>query len=262
MINLTIYFLFLYVTQHSKDKLSSFLTSFVPSFWFFAPRLSRSWTHRQNWIMWKSRKITTSTPALTICCRGHVNLELVLLGKCSGVWWTGWRQTGIPPYNAAATMYVTIRHTNVLDQPPPPCIKYPVYGPLWFEEDIFPKVLVETLVYDKADEDTADDIFRKSIQRRFSSAGLLLIPRVNSHVGIKAFYIVTPTLFGFRALPSWDLCASDVNHLRHWRMHVRTSMSVQWYLMHPVRRGLLTSLSQLLAKIPPILAFFINAPVT
>ena len=22
---------------------------------------------------------------------------------------------------------------------------------------------------------------------------------------------------------SWDLCASDVNRLRHWRMHVRTS---------------------------------------
>ena len=26
----------------------------------------------------------------------------------------------------------------------------------------------------------------------------------------------------FRALPSWDLCASDVNRLGHWRMHVRT----------------------------------------
>ena len=39
-------------------------------------------------------------------------------------------------------------------------------------------------------------------------------------------------------------------------------MSVQRYLMYPVRRGLLTSQSQLLAKIPPILAFFNNAPVT
>ena len=26
----------------------------------------------------------------------------------------------------------------------------------------------------------------------------------------------------FRALPSCDLCASDVNRLRHWRLHVRT----------------------------------------
>ena len=34
-------------------------------------------------------------------------------------------------------------------------------------------------------------------------------------------------------------------------------MSVQ---MYPVRRGLLMSQSQLLAKIPPILAFFNNAP--
>ena len=32
--------------------------------------------------------------------------------------------------------------------------------------------------------------------------------------------------------------------------------SVKWYLMYPVRRGLLTSQSQLLAKIPPIIAFF------
>ena len=32
-------------------------------------------------------------------------------------------------------------------------------------------------------------------------------------------------------------------------------MSVQWYLLYPVRRRLLTSLSQLLATIPPILAF-------
>ena len=39
-------------------------------------------------------------------------------------------------------------------------------------------------------------------------------------------------------------------------------MSIQWYLIYPVHRGLLTSLSQLLAKIPPILAFFNNVPVT
>ena len=39
-------------------------------------------------------------------------------------------------------------------------------------------------------------------------------------------------------------------------------MSVQWYFMYPVHRGLLMSLSQLLVKIPPILAFFNNAPVT
>ena len=36
--------------------------------------------------------------------------------------------------------------------------------------------------------------------------------------------IVPATLHvGFRALPSWDLCASDVNRLRHWRMHSRSS---------------------------------------
>ena len=37
---------------------------------------------------------------------------------------------------------------------------------------------------------------------------------------------------------------------------------VQWYLMYPVRRGLLTSLAQLFATIPPRFAFFINALVT
>ena len=36
--------------------------------------------------------------------------------------------------------------------------------------------------------------------------------------------IVPETLHvGFRALPSWDVCASDVNRLRHWRVHVRTT---------------------------------------
>ena len=42
---------------------------------------------------------------------------------------------------------------------------------------------------------------------------------------------------------------------------VNHGLPEEWYL-HPVRRGLLTSQSQLLAKIPPILAFFNNAPVT
>ena len=36
--------------------------------------------------------------------------------------------------------------------------------------------------------------------------------------------IVPETLYvGFRALPSLDLCTSDINRLRHWHMHVRTS---------------------------------------
>ena len=42
------------------------------------------------------------------------------------------------------------------------------------------------------------------------------------------------------------------------RCHLETYAPV----MYPVCRGLLTSQSQLLAKIPPILAFFDKAPVT
>ena len=47
-----------------------------------------------------------------------------------------------------------------------------------------------------------------------------------------------------------------VNRVRHWRMHVRTSYVCPMVFDYPVGRGLLTSQSQLLAKIPPILAFF------
>ena len=35
-------------------------------------------------------------------------------------------------------------------------------------------------------------------------------------------------------------------------------MSVQWYFMYPVSRELLTSQSQLLVKIPPILAILVK----
>ena len=45
-----------------------------------------------------------------------------------------------------------------------------------------------------------------------------------SLISMNCSVIVPETLHdGFRALPSWDLCASDINRLRHWRMHVRTS---------------------------------------
>ena len=44
-----------------------------------------------------------------------------------------------------------------------------------------------------------------------------LFPNNKTYLGMDKNILSSTTL------PSWDLCVSDVNRLRHWRMHVRKS---------------------------------------
>ena len=57
---------------------------------------------------------------------------------------------------------------------------------------------------------------------------------------------------------------SDVNRLRQWRMHIRTSYvcPMVFYMMYSERRVLLTSLSQICARPPLCFAFYNSAPMT